>query len=160
VTTKTLLFSRNAVQCDKVTRLMFSSVTASRYFKTFYYKVIVQSYTYSLRNAISLLSHFQNHRPTVAFWSLIFRVKDTYPLLTRPPYLMPWSRGGNQTPVASAERPTTEWANHKFSNRYHRSSIYLWAISITLKPRITTCLQQIRIIDYRIRHSHGYFRPH
>jgi len=148
VTTKTLLFSRNAVQCVSTINL-FSSVTASRYFKTFYNVVIVQSYTYSLHNVISLLFHFQNHRPTVAFWSLIFLVKDTYPLRTQPPYLMPWISGGNQTHVTSAERPTTEGANHEFSNLYHRLSI-----SLASNPRLTTR------IDYCIRHSHGYFRPH
>jgi hypothetical protein len=29
-----------------------------------------------------------------------------------------------------------------------------------LTTRITSCLQRTRIIDYRIRHSHGYFGPH
>jgi hypothetical protein len=152
VTITTLLFSRSAVQCDKVTR---SSAIASRYFKTFYNEVVVQSYTYSLRNVISLLFHFQNHRPTVAFWSLIFPVKDTYPFQTRPPYLMPWIRGGNQMLVTSAERPTTVYAKHKFSNYYHRTSI-----SFPSKPRFTTCFQRIRIIEYRIRHSHGYLRTY
>ena len=96
-----IIFTQRSLLWQSKTN-MFTSVTASWYFNKLYNEVIVQSHTYSLHNVISLLFHFQHHRPTVAFWSLIFLVKDTSPLPTQPPYLTPWMRGGNQSPVPRA----------------------------------------------------------
>lgn len=126
-----IIFTHCSLLWHSKTMNLFTSVIASRYFKTVYNEVTVKLYTYSLRNVISLSFHFQRLRPTVAFWSLIVLVKDTYPSLTQPPYLTSRLRGGNQSLVpwatdlvySRAVKPTTDRRNHKF--------VYLYALVTT-----------------------------